>query len=62
MQLDSIAKRELKQYLATRIEEIKMSLLMPRLEQTETTLLRGRYLELETLLTLLDKADKPPRQ
>ncbi|MFM2589457.1 hypothetical protein [Vibrio sp. TBV020] len=61
MQLDAIARKKVSEYVDERMEQVKDQLVYPN-DETQTTLLRGRYLELEKLKELLDKLDKPLQQ
>lgn len=58
MQLDGPARITLKKYLDEQVEEVKNELLFPHTE-TQTATLRGRYVQLESMLEILAKQEKP---
>ncbi len=62
MQLDAIARNQVSKYVDERMEKVKNQLVYPLQDETQTALLRGRYLELEQIKELIDKLDKPLQQ
>lgn len=62
MQLDAIARNQVSKYVDERMELVKNQLVYPQQDETQTALLRGRYLELEQLQKLIEKLDKPLQQ
>lgn len=61
MQLDAISRNKVSKYVKERIDQVKNELVFQQ-DENNTSLLRGRYLELEQLQELLAKQDKPPQQ
>jgi len=57
MQLDGPARITLKKYLDKQVEEVKNELLFPHTE-TQTAMLRGRYVQLESMLDELAEQEK----
>lgn len=62
MQLDAIARNQVSKYVDERMNQVKDQLVYPHQDETQTALLRGRYLELELIKDLIDKLDKPLQQ
>lgn len=62
MQLDAVARKQVSKYVDERMEQVKNQLVYPLQDETQTALLRGRYLELEQIKELIDKLDKPLQQ
>ncbi|MFG0772855.1 hypothetical protein ACF8PD_13605 [Vibrio plantisponsor] len=58
MQLDGPARITLKKYLDEQVEEVKNELLYPHTE-LQTATLRGRFVQLESMLEILAKQEKP---
>lgn len=59
MQLDGPARITLKKYLDEQVEEVKNELLYTHATELQTAILRGRYVQLESMLDELAKQEKP---